>query len=566
LAALIVGVFWGCQKEVTLDKNNNPVVATANYSLTIEEVKSYVEQFKSKQININSFSSTESTFKFPLNFNWKNFVNETSFRGRNYAIVPIEDGGFFSANKGKVDVLGSFYKDSIGQITGNLFVYIADSAYSDKVKGKFNSKDFTGELMIFDLNSKFQKGVKLVDGKPQKIINDVIVSDKKNNLGNRLQTRSCGLYNYEIYTIVDCGNTFCIEYRFFQFYVCTWDDAGGWQVSHPASNYVPGATGIVNGGLDPYITNPDNSPTYPQTPLNPAAPTDPYIGILNDLLLILTGDIDYSTFKARYGLYLTNEQVNGLNSVVQSANLQSTKQVEFLVNNIGYINAFQAISSDKLSNYLNLLKDNATYYQFNKSRNFPASAALALFKFRNFFSTDEFVDLYVNEPLFVQVADKIDKPNFMHRGGVKNANTCPETFLYIKVGDGFTTNVKDVAHGYLKNFTFLKYCIPNMCVQIRGKDKFGQPLTAEKASELSAYAMDNARLELFDDVNVLIYTSEDAKRVFKDYFKEELAKLTGYNTACSISYGECSGDRIPGEFVYMKGLITLYQCTQTRCW
>jgi hypothetical protein len=396
-------LFYGCQKEIALEKSDNPVVVTSNYSLTIEEVKSYVEHFKSKQNNTNSLGSTGGIFEFPLDFNWKNFVNETSFRGKNYAIVPIEDGGFFSANKGKVDVLGSFYRDSIGQITGNLFVYIADSAYSDKVKGKFNSKDFTGELMIFDLNSKFQKGVKLVDGKPQKIINDVVVSDKKNNFGNRLQTRGCLLYEIAIWTVTDCGDTFCIEYRFFELNACTWDDAGGWQATPFSASW---GTGNIYGGLDPYITDPNSPITYPQNPLNPAPIPDPYIGILNDLLLIMTGDIGYSTFKARYGLYLTDAQINDLNYVVQSGNLQSTKQVEFLVNNIAYIGAFQAISGDKLSSYINLLKDNANFYQFNKSRNFPASAALALFNFRNIFSPDEFADLYLNEPLFAQV-DKL---------------------------------------------------------------------------------------------------------------------------------------------------------------
>jgi hypothetical protein len=189
-----------------------------------------------------------------------------------------------------------------------------------------------------------------------------------------------------------------------------------------------------------------------------------------------------------------------------------------------------------IAEHLKLLVGNAGYFTENQQEGFTVTA--------------------MNRTLKSQVLDG---------SGTLNSGTCAESFLYIRVGDGFTTGVKGMGHAYLKNFTWYDVCISNMCIQVRGKDQFNQPLTADKAAELTAYAFDNARLEMFEDLNNVITTSEQARNLYKTYVQDELAKLTGYRGSCSISYGECSGN-VPAEFYYLKGLLTGFQCYHTgRC-
>ncbi len=121
--------------------------------------------------------------------------------------------------------------------------------------------------------------------------------------------------------------------------------------------------------------------------------------------------------------------------------------------------------------------------------------------------------------------------------------TCKSSFDFIKVGDGYTAQVNKIEHKYAKNFSnVLSYRISEMCIQVRGKDAFGNNLTKEKAAELTAFAIDNARLELFKEINVSIFNSIQAKNEYKFYVQEELSKLTGGKATSSISYGHCFGD------------------------
>lgn len=212
------------------------------------------------------------------------------------------------------------------------------------------------------------------------------------------------------------------------------------------------------------------------------------------------------------------------------------------------------------------------------------------------FSDTEFEDLYFNKKLFTVVerflnangyssnAVQIIKnalqtytieqltellgPKLTYGSGILdgylNANTCTDSYLFVRVGDGFTTGCKGMSHAYLKNLKWYEYCIPELCIQVRGKDIFGQPLDAAKAAELTAYAVDNARLEMFKDLNNVITTSTEARARFKTYIEEELVKLTDNKGSCSISYGRCSGN-IPAEYYYLKSpIFTLGQCVHPR--
>jgi len=129
-------------------------------------------------------------------------------------------------------------------------------------------------------------------------------------------------------------------------------------------------------------------------------------------------------------------------------------------------------------------------------------------------------------------------------GETLNSRTCKESFNYKAVGDGFTCQVNDVLHTYLDvSSGFYKYRIPEMCIQVRGKDQYNQPLTKEKAAELTAYAFDNTRLKILVEIEAAnIESSSEAMLYFKDQFIIELSTLTGGKSTSSIAYGSCSGN------------------------
>jgi len=135
------------------------------------------------------------------------------------------------------------------------------------------------------------------------------------------------------------------------------------------------------------------------------------------------------------------------------------------------------------------------------------------------------------------------------------SKTCKSSFEYVPVGLGYTTQVDNVRHAYSNGlFSIIEYRIPEVCIQVRGEDKYDQPLTADKAAELTAFAMDNARLALFDKIQSgFIDTNLQARNEFKSVFVSSLLDLTGGNATSSISYMACSGN-IPSNTYKMNPL------------
>jgi hypothetical protein len=274
---------------------------------------------------------------------------------------------------------------------------------------------------------------------------------------------------------------------------------------------------------------------------NPACPTDGCPGDYSWCFDDQTGGGGGGSIDM---VWIRNNQLGAFETLLIS-NQALLDAVKRFILNTGDYTLFSPIVANYLlyesnlsliAKHLQLLADNGDYFSYHQQEGFTVTA--------------------MNRTLKSQVLDG---------SGTLNSGTCAESFLYIRVGDGFTTGVKGMGHAYLKNFTWYDVCISNMCIQVRGKDQFNQPLTADKAAELTAYAFDNARLEMFEDLNNVITTSEQARNLYKTYVQDELAKLTGYRGSCSISYGECSGN-VPAEFYYLKGLLTGFQCYHTgRC-
>jgi len=145
--------------------------------------------------------------------------------------------------------------------------------------------------------------------------------------------------------------------------------------------------------------------------------------------------------------------------------------------------------------------------------------------------------------LLIENADTPENLALISAPGILVSTTCASSFDYVPVGNGFTAQVNDVGHSYFAGyFGVIWYKIPELCIQVSGSDANGVPLTATKAAQLSAYAMDNARYTVFDRIQEgLIVTNTGAKDDFRNIYRDELIQLTGGQTTSSISYGPCLG-------------------------
>lgn len=142
--------------------------------------------------------------------------------------------------------------------------------------------------------------------------------------------------------------------------------------------------------------------------------------------------------------------------------------------------------------------------------------------------------------------------------GIIYSRTCKKSFNFIQTGDAYTAQVSDIRHAYHANGHVVDYTIGAMCIQVRGEDAFGNALTKEKAAELSAFAMDGARLRLLDEVGISITLSFEARNRFKKLLKEQLEELTGGRLTSTITLGTCLGDI--EERPYSLSLFGFFAC------
>lgn len=130
--------------------------------------------------------------------------------------------------------------------------------------------------------------------------------------------------------------------------------------------------------------------------------------------------------------------------------------------------------------------------------------------------------------------------------GILVSPTCPESFVFKQIGEGRTAAVSEIYHPYLKGTKFITVRIEKACVQITGKDKNGNALTNDRSAALAPFAFDNARLKLFDDINIFIFDELEARSEFKRYFKDALDELTEggidhSNSSLSFGHETCPG-------------------------
>jgi len=127
--------------------------------------------------------------------------------------------------------------------------------------------------------------------------------------------------------------------------------------------------------------------------------------------------------------------------------------------------------------------------------------------------------------------------------GILSNRTCKSSFEFKRVGNGWTAQVENIPCAYDSNAGYYSYRIGELCVQISGTDANNVPLTKEKAAELSAFALDNAKLDVFKDIeDGLIWSDSQAREAHRRFYKDQLSTLTGGGATASIAFNSCSGN------------------------
>ena len=127
--------------------------------------------------------------------------------------------------------------------------------------------------------------------------------------------------------------------------------------------------------------------------------------------------------------------------------------------------------------------------------------------------------------------------------GILTNRTCKSSFEFKSVGLGWTAQVENIPCAYDSNAGYYSYRIGELCIQISGTDANNVPLTKEKAAELSAFALDNAKLKVFKDIEEEIVSSDNqAREAHRRHYKDQLSILTGGRATASISFAACNGN------------------------
>lgn len=165
-AALSVGVFWGCQKNLeTSDPSvfNNPT-SVAN-PLTVDMVKTWFEsnfgkstKIEPPQAQTNSFGADSSVVYFKETFDitptWSEAEIATYLSVNPIVIVPVRPIAFL--DKTNQEYVFICFRNELNQIDGRLQVYQPSYAYKS-THPTYDVKDFTGFMLQVCLDGKIQR-------------------------------------------------------------------------------------------------------------------------------------------------------------------------------------------------------------------------------------------------------------------------------------------------------------------------------------------------------------------------------------------------------------------------
>ncbi|MEQ1745775.1 MAG: AHH domain-containing protein [Saprospiraceae bacterium] len=192
--ALMLVSFFSCHKDYSsslpeaVEHKSQP-----NYPITLFEAMAHFA-------NVQPTSSLTGNEFLDLDPLWPQAYLSQSQLGTDIVVVPLADTSLRVLNDGCVDAKLLFSKEGPDEISVEILVYVADSAYHVSSGGHYSLDSFTGVLTFYDIGQNFRHGVYLKNGAPLGIVDSMT---QVAQTPNQVQPR----------TNNDCCRTVTITYR-----------------------------------------------------------------------------------------------------------------------------------------------------------------------------------------------------------------------------------------------------------------------------------------------------------------------------------------------------------------
>lgn len=272
-----------------------------------------------------------------------------------------------------------------GNLLGKLVMYVPNNDYHVAKKGKYSVEDYTGAVIYTDLKGKFEYGFYIRNGLYQGVAKALPTSNSPS-----LQTRCMSERHTMCLTQMRVFKDECLH----TIEVILSDCPPEGTSSTEGNAITPGGLGGFNsgsGGSAWNINQPINLFTYDE---KEALRTKFRNAGLDDIFYTL--ELHQDLLQAA-NLFLDTKGWNSLNNTALKKLINSTSD-------------YQA-----LAEYLTTLSAYPDFYNTNVALNFPSSAVASFSKYTKAgFSTQEFVELFKNQGLFIQANGFLSENNFNH--------------------------------------------------------------------------------------------------------------------------------------------------------
>ena len=244
---LFLALLWGCKKDFSLV---NPSQEPAHFPITVGEAKDWF----AKRPVASSLTEAEEKIIVPVIPAWEKAMPGYAQSGKEIIIVPLQgDSLVTKATDSQANVVMLLSKDSVNEVTGQLLMYRADSAYFAAHSNNLSLGDFSGEFLFFDLDYNYKFGCVMGNGVPTEKIDRVTVTMKNEGEAEDRDDSTLDCVPYSIETIY-CWRV--REYAFDRLDCITWVETfidcdligGGGGSGGGSTGGGGGSTGGTGGG------------------------------------------------------------------------------------------------------------------------------------------------------------------------------------------------------------------------------------------------------------------------------------------------------------------------------
>lgn len=249
-AALMLLSLFSCHKDFQPPLPEHPQpTAKPNYPITLFEAMAHFAELQDAPAS--SFS--DETKFIELNPVWQEAGTSQSQSGKDIVVVPLADSSLRVLNGGRVDAKLLFSKDGPDEITAEILVYVADSAYHAAYNGNFSLSNFSGSFSFYDIGQNFLRGVYVEDGEPVGKLDSVSryfqgVTQVEDRYDNDCCEQVSVIYRVKCYPDLEYDlEVFCYITEHYTVCHCT-DIGGGGSTGGSPGGTTGGTTGGTNNG------------------------------------------------------------------------------------------------------------------------------------------------------------------------------------------------------------------------------------------------------------------------------------------------------------------------------